>query len=162
MSPSLTGRVALVTGASRGIGRGIALQLGEAGATVYITGRKASDLHKTCDEVKARGADDAIAVVMDHAKDDDVEGLFERIKREQNGKLDICVNNAYAGVSAIMESSGKKFYDTPVGIWDQINGVGLRNHYLCTVYASRYSIDQLFCIHALNAHFTYFIYAPFI
>ena len=137
MSPSLTGRVALVTGASRGIGRGIALQLGEAGATVYITGRKASDLQKTCDEVKARGAHDAIAVVMDHAKDDEVEGLFERIKREQNGKLDICVNNAYAGVSAIMENSGKKFYETPTGVWDQINGVGLRNHYLCTVYASR-------------------------
>ena len=137
MSPSLAGRVALVTGASRGIGRGIALQLGEAGATVYITGRKASDLQKTCDEVKERGAHDAIAVVMDHAKDDDVESLFERIKREQNGKLDICVNNAYAGVNAIMESSGKKFYETPVGIWDQINGVGLRNHYLCTVYASR-------------------------
>ena len=137
MSPSLTGRVALVTGASRGIGRGIALQLGEAGATVYITGRKASDLNKTCDEVKARGAPDAIAVVMDHAKDDDVEGLFDRIKREQDGKLDICVNNAYAGVNAIMESSGIKFHETPVGIWDQINGVGLRNHYLCTVYASR-------------------------
>jgi len=137
MSPSLAGRVALVTGASRGIGRGIALQLGEAGATVYITGRKESDLLKTCDEVKGRGAHDAIAVVMDHAKDEDVECLFERIKREQNGKLDICVNNAYAGVSAIMESSGKKFYETPVGIWDQINGVGLRNHYLCTVYASR-------------------------
>ena len=104
MSPSLGGRVALVTGASRGIGRGIALQLGEAGATVYITGRKASDLQKTCDEVKARGAHDAIAVVMDHAKDDEVEGLFERIKREQNGKLDICVNNAYAGVSAIWKT----------------------------------------------------------
>ena len=49
-----------------------------------------------------------IAVVRDQAKDDEVESLFECIKREQNGKLDICVNNAYAGVSAIMESSGKK------------------------------------------------------
>ena len=69
MVPSLDGRVALVTGASRGIGRGIALQLGETGATVYITGRSASNLQKTCDEVKARGARDAISVVMDHAKD---------------------------------------------------------------------------------------------
>ena len=55
MAPNLSGKVALVTGASRGIGRGIALQLGEAGATVYITGRKASDLEKTCDEVRREG-----------------------------------------------------------------------------------------------------------
>ena len=137
MAPNLSGKVALVTGASRGIGRGIALQLGEAGATVYITGRKASDLEKTCDEVKARGAHSAVAVVMDHGQDAEVEALFERIKKEQRGQLDICVNNAYAGVGAIMESNGKKFHETPVGIWDQINGVGLRNHYLCTVYASR-------------------------
>ena len=143
MAPSLSGRISLVTGGSRGIGRGIALQLGEAGATVYITGRKAADLQKTCDEVKARGAKEAIAVVMDHAKDDEVEALFERIKKEQGGQLDICVNNAYAGVSAITESIGKKFYETPaVGIWDSINGVGLRNHYLCTVFASRMMVKR--------------------
>ena len=70
--PSLDGRVALVTGASRGIGRGIALQLGESGATVYITGRSAANLQRTRDEVKARGARDAIAVVMDHAKEQNV------------------------------------------------------------------------------------------
>ena len=72
--PSLDGRVALVTGASRGIGRGIALQLGESGATVYVTGRSAANLQRTRDEVKARGARDAIAVVMDHAKE---RGLFK-------------------------------------------------------------------------------------
>ena len=71
--PSLDGRVALVTGASRGIGRGIALQLGESGATVYITGRSAANLQRTRDEVRARGARDAIAVFMDHAK---VRGFF--------------------------------------------------------------------------------------
>ena len=143
MAPSLSGKISLVTGGSRGIGRGIALQLGEAGATVYITGRKAADLEKTCDEVKARGARDVIPVVMDHAKDDEVEALFERIKKEQGGRLDLCVNNAYAGVNAITESRGKKFYDTPAaGIWDIINGVGLRNHYLCTVYASRMMVKR--------------------
>jgi dehydrogenase/reductase SDR family protein 1 len=84
MAPSLSGRIALVTGASRGIGRGIALQLGEAGATVYITGRKADDLEKTSEDIKARGGS-AIPVVMDHSNDDDIENLFERIKREQGG-----------------------------------------------------------------------------
>jgi dehydrogenase/reductase SDR family protein 1 len=137
MAPSLAGRVALVTGASRGIGRGVALQLGESGATVYITGRKAADLEKTCDEIKERGGN-AIPIIMDHSNDEEVKNLFEKIKKEQNGRLDICVNNAYAGVSAILNSTGKKFYDTPAAeIWDAINGVGLRNHYLCTVYASR-------------------------
>ena len=133
----LDGRVALVTGGSRGIGRGIALQLGEAGAIVYITGRNASNLQKTCDEVKARGAREAIPVVMDHAKDKEVERLFERIKGEQDGRLDICVNNAYAGVNAILENVGKKFYEAPLDMWDKMNAVGLRNHYLCTVHASR-------------------------
>ena len=65
--PSLAGQIALVTGASRGVGRGIALQLGEAGATVYITGRNADDLQRTCKEVVIRGAADAIAIVMDHS-----------------------------------------------------------------------------------------------
>ena len=72
-------------------------------------------------------------------KDEEVESLFERIKREQDGRLDICVNNAYAGVNAILENVGKRFYETPpVDMWDKMNHVGLRNHYLCTVYASRY------------------------
>ena len=86
--PSLDGRVALVTGASRGIGRGIALQLGESGATVYITGRSAANLQRTRDEVKARGARDAIAVVMDHAKE---RGLF---------RLEPCLTNREIGRSA--------------------------------------------------------------
>ena len=70
-------------------------------------------------EVMLRGAADAIAVVMDHSNDDEVESLFDRIGREQGGRLDICVNNAYAGINSIVESSGKKFYEQPVDMWDQ-------------------------------------------
>jgi dehydrogenase/reductase SDR family protein 1 len=66
----LSGRVALVTGASRGIGRGVALQLGEAGATVYVTGRNAKDLERTCQEIRERGGKPH-AVVVDHAKERD-------------------------------------------------------------------------------------------
>jgi len=135
--PSLQGKVCLVTGAARGIGRGIALQLGEAGATVYITGRTESNLLECAAEIKARGGK-AITVTMDHSNDADVESLFERIKSEQNGRLDVLVNNAYAGVSTIFKNSGKKFHETdPVEVWDCINGVGLRGHYICTTYASR-------------------------
>ena len=142
MSPSLQGKVCLVTGAARGIGRGIALQLGQAGATVYITGRTAANLEECAREIKERGGH-PIAITMDHGVDSDVEKLFERIKTEQNGKLDVLVNNAYAGVSTIFNSTGKKFWETePVNTWDMINGVGLRGHYICTTLASRLMVPR--------------------
>jgi len=142
MSPSLQGKICLVTGAARGIGRGIALQLGQAGATVYITGRTKKNLDECAEEIKARGGV-AVTVQMDHAVDADVEKLFERIKSEQNGKLDVLVNNAYAGVNTIFSNTGKKFWDMdPVNTWDMINGVGLRGHYICTTLASRLMVPR--------------------
>ena len=110
-SPALTwarklrGKVALVTGSSRGIGRGIALVLGEAGATVYITGRTTrghknrwdvpGTIHDTADEVNARGGL-GIPVRCDHSKDEDTRKLVARIRRE-SGHVDILVNNAFGG-----------------------------------------------------------------
>ena len=78
-------------------------------------------------------------MAVDHAVDQEVEQLFQRVKVENNGRLDILVNNAYAGVDMISRNSGKKFYvhDPPSEQWDCINGVGLRNHFICTTYASR-------------------------
>ncbi|XP_056149284.1 dehydrogenase/reductase SDR family member 1 isoform X1 [Lampris incognitus] len=138
---ALSGWVCVVTGASRGIGRGIALQLSEAGATVYITGRQEKTLKQTAAEVKERGGN-CVPVVCDSSKDDDIEALFERIKHEQNGRLDILVNNAYAGVQAIFENTGKKFWEMDLSIWDSLNNTGLRGHYYCTVYASRLMVAQ--------------------
>ncbi|KAJ1352018.1 hypothetical protein KIN20_008205 [Parelaphostrongylus tenuis] len=133
---ALAGQIAVVTGASRGIGRGIALQLGEAGATVYVTGRKPShgdsstgqpvpSLEKTAREVNERGGR-GIAVYVDHSNMDEVKEFFERIKRDENGRLDILVNNAFAAVKSIFESSGKSFYECPPEMWDEVNNVGLR------------------------------------
>ena len=79
--------------------------------TGNLADRNADDLQRTCKEVVIRGAEDAIAIVMDHSKDEEVEALFERIRKEQGGRLDICVNNAYAGINSIVESSGKKFHE---------------------------------------------------
>ncbi|XP_022603836.1 dehydrogenase/reductase SDR family member 1 [Seriola dumerili] len=138
---SLSGWVCVVTGASRGIGRGIALQLSEAGATVYITGRQEKTLKQTAAEVKERGGN-CVPVICDSTKDKDIEELFERIKREQNGRLDMLVNNAYAGVQAIFENMGKKFWETDPSIWDSINNTGLRGHYFFSVYASRLMVAQ--------------------
>uniref|UniRef100_A0A0K2T3T7 Dehydrogenase/reductase SDR family member 1 n=1 Tax=Lepeophtheirus salmonis TaxID=72036 RepID=A0A0K2T3T7_LEPSM len=139
---SLKGKIAIVTGASRGIGKGISLQLGGAGATIYITGRSKNDLEKTAVEIKERGGS-AIPVILDHNNDLDVEMFFERVQKEQKGQLDLLVNNAYSGVGIINECQGKPFYEcqTP-DLWDKINGVGLRNHYLCTVYASRIMVQN--------------------
>src|SRR3954465_15325591 len=102
---TLSAKIALVTGAGRGAGRAIAAVLGEAGATVYVTGRTArgtpavdnlpGTIEDTADEVTARGGR-GIAVRCDHTVDSDVEALFERIHTE-SGRLDLLVNNVWAG-----------------------------------------------------------------
>ncbi|TNN53595.1 Dehydrogenase/reductase SDR family member 1 [Liparis tanakae] len=138
---SMSGWVCVVTGASRGIGRGIALQLSEAGATVYITGRQETSLKQTAAQVTERGGS-CVPVICDSTKDRDIENLFERIKREQNGRLDLLVNNAYAGVQAIFDNMGNKFWETDPSIWDSINNTGLRGHYFFSVYASRMMVAQ--------------------
>ena len=75
---------------------------------------------------------------MDHSNDDEVIKMFDTIKSEQNGNLDVLVNNAYAGVNMIMKNMGKSCWESdPFEVWDCINGVGLRNHYCCTTLASR-------------------------
>jgi len=143
----LEGQIALVTGASRGVGRGIALQLGQAGATVYITGRRPSNalsstevglttLDQTAKEISNRGGE-PIPVYCDHSNSDDVKKLFERISTENSGTLDILVNNAYSGVTSIFGNAGRKFYECEPEMWDEVNDVGLRNAYICCVYAAR-------------------------
>src|SRR4051812_17390549 len=92
-TPDLRGKVAVVAGATRGAGRGIALALGAAGATVYCTGRstraQASDMQRTetiddtAEMVTARGGT-GIAVRVDHTQEQDVQALFDRVRREQN------------------------------------------------------------------------------
>src|ERR671932_1263446 len=111
----LRDRVALVTGASRGAGRGIASVLGEEGATVYATGRsvrgepttldRPGTIDDTADEVTERGGT-GIAVRTDHTDDAQVERLFERIKAD-HGRLDLLVNNAWSGYELGL------YYETP-------------------------------------------------
>lgn len=136
---SLSGKVCLVTGATRGIGKGIAKMLVKAGATVYITGRTVNP--STQDEISLLGGQ-CIPVQCDHGKDDQVEKVFEKIKNEQNGKLDILVNNAYAGVSTITDNMKKKFYEQPISVWDTVNDVGLRSNYVAAHYAANMMIPN--------------------
>ena len=147
---ALAGKICLVTGASRGLGKGIALQLGESGATVYITGRtldsrkgKEADgaLLETAAAVEVRGGV-CIPVQCDHSKDEEVERLFDKINREQEGKLDVLVNNAFSAVQALGEASSKKFWELNTSHWDTVNHVGLRNHYICTTLAARLMVPR--------------------
>jgi NAD(P)-dependent dehydrogenase (short-subunit alcohol dehydrogenase family) len=106
----LKSRVALVTGASLGVGKGIAIALGAAGATVYVTGRsgKTGDnpfggtVFATADEVTKSGGR-GIAVVCDHSDDQQVRALFKRIEDESR-RLEILVNNATAIPNGLTES----------------------------------------------------------
>lgn len=141
----LDGKVALVTGATRGIGKGIAIGLGEAGATVYITGRtlnssNSSDgisgsLSETQLAVEEAGGI-GIPVQVDHSNDEQVRLLFERIQDEQ-GQIDLLVNNVYSGVQALRDAYGKPFWDSEPSLWDASNNVGLRSHYIASVFAAR-------------------------
>nr|KAF6386493.1 dehydrogenase/reductase 1 [Myotis myotis] len=136
MAAAMKGQVCVVTGASRGIGRGIALQLCQAGATVYITGRHLDTLRAAAEEAQSRGGK-CVPVVCDSGQESEVRNLFEKVDREQNGRLDVLVNNAYAGVQTIIDNRKKAFWESPASMWDDVNNVGLRGHYLCSVYGAR-------------------------
>ncbi len=142
---SLAGRVAVVTGASRGIGRGIALALGEQGATVYVTGRTSREgahalpgtVGATASEVTARGGN-GVAVAVDHADDEQVAALFARVQREQ-GRLDILVNNAFALPDDL--TAPQPFWEKPLSYWQMID-VGVRSSYVASWHAARIMAPQ--------------------
>lgn len=141
-------RIALVTGASRGVGRGVALALGEAGATVYLTARTSRQgsepvpgtIEAVASEVDRRGGK-GIPVRCDHAVDAEVGDLFRRIE-EEAGRLDVLVNNAYSGVGEIAENVERRFWEMDPGYWDRINRVGLRGHYVATVHGARLMVKR--------------------
>jgi NAD(P)-dependent dehydrogenase (short-subunit alcohol dehydrogenase family) len=141
--------IALVTGASRGAGRGIALALGAAGATVYVSGRSVErgpttdNVPGTIDEterlVTERGGR-GIAVRCDHTVDADVEALFHRI-RSDHGRLDLLVNNVWGGY----ENSECKplplvpFWEQALDQWDKMFTAGVRAH----LVASRFAVPLM-------------------
>ena len=136
-APSLQGQVAVVTGASRGVGKGIALGLGEAGATVYVTGRTVTPgrlpgtVGETAEMVTALGGR-GIPVPCDHSDDAQVRGLVERVLAE-SGRLDVLVNNAFAVPEGRLIAP---FWEVPLDQWDTMHAVGLRSHYVASVFAA--------------------------
>lgn len=139
MNRPLAGKITVVTGASRGVGKGIALELGAAGATVYVTGRSNATgrlpgtVDETAEEVTALGGK-GIAVVCDHRSDEQVTAVFERIHHEF-GRLDLLVNNVFSAPD-LGAWLGKPFWELPLAAWDQVLDIGTRSHYVASVYAA--------------------------
>lgn len=147
----MTNRVALVTGASRGAGAGIAKGLGELGYTVYVTGRTITPgdakgwdgsvlpgtVAATAAEVTARGGK-GIAVVCDHSDDAQVAALFEQIRREQ-GRLDMLVNNATYIHHQLIEK--KPFWEKELEAVNILD-VGLRSAYVASWHAAQIMVPQ--------------------
>lgn len=142
----LKDKVAVVTGASRGVGRGVAEGLGEAGATVYVTGRSwddgsASDaltVNATAAMVDELGGT-GIPVQVDHNDDAQVQTLFERVVRDQ-GRLDVLVNNVYKIPDPPIWGGG--FWEHGLNAWDDQCGVGLRGYYVASVYGAPLMVQQ--------------------
>ena len=143
---SLAGAVAIVTGASRGIGKGCAIELGAAGATVYVTGRTHAPgsaplpgtVGETAEEVNAAGGR-GIPVVCDHLDDDAVADLFARVETDHE-KLDVLVNSAYLIPPEMM--SGRPFWEVPISNWDDCVNVGTRGAYVASHHAARLMVPR--------------------
>lgn len=139
--------IAVVTGASRGAGRGIAMELGAAGATVYVTGRSTraqpadtygqllslsdmaavpGSIDDTADEVTRMGGR-GIAVRCDHTVEEEVKSLFAQVEREA-GRIDLLVNNAWGGHETFTGVFDAPFWEHPLANWDSMFDRGVRNH----------------------------------
>jgi NAD(P)-dependent dehydrogenase (short-subunit alcohol dehydrogenase family) len=142
---ALEGKVALITGASRGVGKGIALALADEGATVYVTGRTVTSgshplpgtVGETATEVDRRGGK-GVAVQVDHADDEQVAQLFERIGDER-GRLDILVNNVISIPDELTQPGG--FWEKPISNWELID-VGLRSGFIAAWHAARMMVPK--------------------
>lgn len=162
---NLKDKVALVTGASRGVGKGIALGLGEAGATVYITGRTVEaghatvnlpgTIYQTAEEVEKLGGK-CIPICCDHRDDEQVQAVIERIQAEQ-GRLDILVNNVWGGYECFNDGTEfwkeKGFWTVPLSRWNAMYQAGVRAHYIASVLA----VPQMILQHSgLIVNISYF------
>ena len=129
---TLQGRVAVVTGGTFGVGRGIATVLDQHGARVFVTGRSVRE--------SGRGTDHIIGIRCDHRQDAEVTAAFDRVARETEG-IDILVNNVWGGYEQMVEDGaftwGKPFWEQPLWRWDAMFSAGVRAHYHASQLVAR-------------------------
>lgn len=136
MAGKLAGKVCVVTGATRGIGKGCAVALAEEGAIVYVTGRTTGDGELTVESCVAainEAGGEGHGFKVDHANDEEIGAFFEKVKAEQ-GRIDILVNNVYKIPNPPAWGGG--FWDHPIQVWDDQVGIGLRAHYVASWHAA--------------------------
>ena len=144
-SQRLRGKVALITGASRGIGKGMALALAAEGATVYVTGRTVTPgvhslpgtVGETAEACTARGGK-GVAVGVDHANDEQIAALFAQIARDE-GRLDLLVNNAFSIPEDLTDPGG--FWEKPLSNLEMFD-VGVRSNYVAAWHAAQIMVLQ--------------------
>jgi NAD(P)-dependent dehydrogenase (short-subunit alcohol dehydrogenase family) len=128
---TLDTRTAVVTGGTKGVGRGVALALAEAGARVFVTGRSAGE--------SAPAGGSITAIRCDHRQDAQVDTAFDRILRDA-GAIDILVNNVWGGYDNMIENGtftwGKPFWEQPIWRWDEMFHGGVRAHYRASQLAA--------------------------
>lgn len=143
---ALEGRVAVVAGASRGIGRGCALELAAAGASVYGLGRTLREgegslpgsLETTAREARELGGS-MVPVVCDLRSDEALAAAFARVEAER-GRLDVLVNSAFDLPEGC--GNGVPFYETPISYWDDLLGIGARAAYAAAWHAARLMLPR--------------------
>src|SRR5262245_58893354 len=128
---NLNGKVALVTGGTKGVGRGVASELAQHGARVFVTGRSATDDPQVAERITA--------IRCDHRQDDQVDAAFSAIARDA-ATIDILVNNVWGGYDQMIENGvftwSKPFWEQPLWRWDAMFGAGVRAHYRASQLAA--------------------------
>jgi NAD(P)-dependent dehydrogenase (short-subunit alcohol dehydrogenase family) len=131
---NLTDSVAVVTGGTKGVGRGVARALAQSGARVFFTGRSAPDGQQIDERT--------MAIRCDHRQDDQVEAAFERVLREANA-IDVLVNNVWGGYDRMIDNGeftwSKPFWEQPLWRWDEMFSAGVRAHY----HASQLAVPSM-------------------
>ncbi|MGY3617173.1 SDR family NAD(P)-dependent oxidoreductase [Bradyrhizobium sp. USDA 10063] len=138
--------VALVTGGSRGVGKGVAIGLAEAGATVIVTARTRSSggsewpgsLDETISAIDEAGGK-GLGLLCDHSDDGSVRDVFDLIRRD-HGRLDVLVNNVFAAPNVMPVNV--PFWQIPTSLWDTLHRVGLRSHFVCSQFAVPLMLPQ--------------------
>ncbi|WP_010539620.1 SDR family NAD(P)-dependent oxidoreductase [Dietzia alimentaria] len=135
----MTERVALVTGGSRGVGKGVATALADAGWTVYVTGRSTERLQETVDAA-ADAPGQVRPLECDHGRDEEIVAVVKKIAAD-TGRLDLLVNNVWTNPKGFMGFDGK-FWERPADDWDALMGIGLRAHYVASCEAAKVMVPQ--------------------